>query len=182
MALSKSERDQFVALQAAHTAAVLALLDHVSGTPAPTQGANPAAVQEFIDRIMVPSAGADPAAVARRNEGLRREEERQAAFYGASGIKATALSPADAVYLMHVQGYARDQLNKAGKPRSVDVWQAMLVGTAREINATKDVRSRADAQAEVSAYNADPQAWDLAYGVTPLRRAFHAWLAVELAK
>jgi len=179
MALSKQDRDQIVSLQATQTVALLSLLDQltppsVSDDP-PPQGANPPAVQEFIDRIMVPS-------------GRQRTPEEQAATEaaanapgkpGAGSIAASSLTDADAVYLLEAQDTALRQLG----PKWKDVYNALLSGSAAEIAKVRDIRSRKSAQGTLSEYNADKGAWVAKYAPgSKLEQAFHKWLRAEKAK
>ena len=128
--------------------------------------------------------------VQERSENLRREAERQAgeSFAGSSGIKATDLMSADRaadrVYLAHAQGYAQHRLGQLGKARNQNIYKELLVGTTKEIDAVKDVRSHADAQAELSKFDADQGGWVKRYTASgsKLERAFHAWLTAEMAK
>ena len=184
MALSKQDRDQFVALQVAHTTAVLQLLDRLSpadvSSDPPAQGAPPQGVIDFTNAII----GAHTAPVRSPAEQAAYEAAANAAAGpGKGSIAASSLTAADAVYMLEAQDTAMRQLGDAGKWRNQDVYKVLLSGSDAEIRKVRDVRSRADAQAVVSAYNADKGAWVAKYAPgSKLEKAFHTWLRAELKK
>jgi hypothetical protein len=122
--------------------------------------------------------------VRERHENLTREQEGREAqtFIGSSGLNAaTDLAPADLVYLRHAREHAQFRLAAAGKYRNQDVYRVLLSGTNGDINRAINGMDRADVQGELSAFNANPNAWVTAYGNDRLKLAFHEWLAKELA-
>lgn len=146
--------------------------------PAGEQGAPPREVTDFTDRAMGENQKRTPEQEAAYDRAVANSTNKK--YEGISGVRASGLSPADLVFMRHLEENATFRHHQAGKG-TPDVFQALLVGTEAEINQARNgSKDRADVQGERSKFSADPGAWVDAYNSSnsdKLRNAYNRWIS-----